>query len=500
MHSLEQVLKTARRAALTLALMVTAALVASPAAQASGPRPLFQMPFACGQTWEASTYDGHWPNQNSIDLAMREDDGDNISEGQPVLASAAGTVLEVGSDFDPSSVDGDPVFGHYVFLNHGGGWKTYYLHLEFQPPLTVGQSVAQGEQIGRTYNSGADAMHLHYTQVEDGTAVGIEFNGAPISTNKDNEASWGTWGSDGAEEMTSLNCPGNSFMGFNQNGMRYQLLYKPGSGDAKIVRLDADGTGVTTTYSDTWTKGWTHFTPFYLSGGQQHAFIYKSSTGLVKFLRLDSQGSGITTLATGTWGKGWTHFVSFSIGGNPYYLAYNSLTGSANIDRVNAEGSGATTVYQDAWIAGRTEIVPFTQGPNQYLLLYEGGSGAAKIVKITGSGNNIGVTTVWSDTWTTGWTSLVPLKHNGTVQFLAYKAASGKVKFLKANANGQGVQTLGETTWTKPWTAFSPLLIDGDAHILAYKAHTGTVKVLKLNGAGSGTSTIWTGSWTHGWA
>ena len=168
MHSLEQVLKTARRAALTLALLVTAALVASPAAQASGPRPLFQMPFACGQTWEASTYDGHWPNQNSIDLAMREDDGDNISEGQPVLASAAGTVLEVGSDFDPSNVDGDPVFGHYVFLNHGGGWKTYYLHLESQPPLTVGQSVAQGEQIGRTYNSGADAMHLHYTQVEDG--------------------------------------------------------------------------------------------------------------------------------------------------------------------------------------------------------------------------------------------------------------------------------------------------------------------------------------------
>ena len=78
MHSLEQVLKTARRAALTLALLVTAALAASPAAQASGPRPLFQMPFACGQTWEASTYtdnpdtegpDGHWPDEDSIDLA-----------------------------------------------------------------------------------------------------------------------------------------------------------------------------------------------------------------------------------------------------------------------------------------------------------------------------------------------------------------------------------------------------------------------------------------------
>ena len=102
---------------------------------------------------------------------MREDDVDNISEGQPVLASAAGTVLEVGSDFEPSNVDGDPVFGNYVFLDHGGGWKTFYLHLEFEPPLAVGQSVAQGEQIGRTCNSGADSMHLHYTQVEDGAAV-----------------------------------------------------------------------------------------------------------------------------------------------------------------------------------------------------------------------------------------------------------------------------------------------------------------------------------------
>jgi hypothetical protein len=499
MHCLEQVLKAARRGAFMLALLVTAVLAASPAAQASGPRPLFQMPFPCGQTWAASTYtddpdtpevDGHWPDEDSIDLGQW-DDGENISEGEPVLASAAGTVSQLITLGEGA---------YTVLLDHGGGWGTYYVHIETLPPLSVGDKVAQGEQIGRTFNSGADAMHLHYTQMRDGNAVRIEFNGKAISTHAGNEASYNTWGSDDAEELTSLNCAGNSFMGFNQNGMRYQLLYKPGSGDAKIVRLDSDGTGVTTTYSDTWTKGWTHFTPFYLSGGQQHAFIYKSSSGLVKFLRLNSQGSGITTLATGTWGKGWTHFVPFSIGGNPYYLAYNSLYGYANIDRVNPEGSGATTVYQDTWIAGRTEIVPFTQGPNQYLLLYEGGSGAAKIVKITGSGNNIGVTTVWSDTWTTGWTSLVPLKHNGTVRFLAYKAASGKVKFLKAKANGQGVETLGETTWTKPWTAFSPLLIDGDAHILAYKAHTGTVKVLKLNAAGSGTSTIWTGSWTHGWA
>ena len=100
MHSLEQVLKTARRAALTLALLVTAALVASPAAQASGPRPLFQMPFACRQSLErhprtptTRTRRGRTatgPTRTASTSLMRDDDGDNVGEGQPVLASAAG--------------------------------------------------------------------------------------------------------------------------------------------------------------------------------------------------------------------------------------------------------------------------------------------------------------------------------------------------------------------------------------------------------------------------
>ena len=51
-----------------LAVTAVSTLLASSAAEAAGPRPFFQMPFACGQTWEASTYDGHWPDQDSIDL------------------------------------------------------------------------------------------------------------------------------------------------------------------------------------------------------------------------------------------------------------------------------------------------------------------------------------------------------------------------------------------------------------------------------------------------
>ena len=40
--------------------------------------------------------------------------------------------------------------------------------------MVVGQTVAQGQQIGRI---GADEFHLHYTQLRDNVAVKIQFNG-----------------------------------------------------------------------------------------------------------------------------------------------------------------------------------------------------------------------------------------------------------------------------------------------------------------------------------
>ena len=132
---------------------------------------------------------------------------------------------------------------HRVFIDHGGGWTTAYIHLESLPPLTVGQQVAQGEMVGRISNSGAEAMHLHYQQMADGYPVRIRFNGELIDTHAGNLDSYNTWGTDDAERLTSLNCPGNSFVPFVQNGNRYQLVYKPSSGLTKIVRLDSDGAG-----------------------------------------------------------------------------------------------------------------------------------------------------------------------------------------------------------------------------------------------------------------
>ena len=147
-------LRAAALLAPVLALLMTIGLLASPAAQAAGPRPPFQMPFACGQTWEASTYGddpttsvvedhgGDGANANAIDLGQFQTSGDklsNISAGQPIVASAAG--IAENADV-PANLYG------WIDINHGYGWKTRYLNLKGSSPVENGDHVAQGEVIG----------------------------------------------------------------------------------------------------------------------------------------------------------------------------------------------------------------------------------------------------------------------------------------------------------------------------------------------------------------
>jgi murein DD-endopeptidase MepM/ murein hydrolase activator NlpD len=189
---------------------------------------------------EASTYSGHFPDADSIDLGEWTAQDANMGKGQPVVASADGTVLDVF--FGPG---GDT----RVYLDHGAGWVTHYLHLEQVPPLAIGQQVAQGEQIGRVGNTGTVADHLHFTQLADGNAVQIAFNGTLITTQAGNAASYGTWGN--GEKLTSANCPMDAFVNVDQVGIRSRLLYKPGSGAVKIVAFNSSGTGITTLWSAT---------------------------------------------------------------------------------------------------------------------------------------------------------------------------------------------------------------------------------------------------------
>ena len=242
------------------ALAATASLAASTAAQAAGPRPNFQLPVSCGQVWEASTYwtnpgeeneKKHWPNLNSVDLAQRDADANNLSEGEPALASADGTVTRV------KKADNGEV---QVFLDHGNGWETYYIHLVDVPPLTIGQAVAQGERIGTVGKSGADSPHLHYTQLADGVAVRVVVNGQEIDTWEGDESSWGHYG-DG-EKLTSSNCPGREFLPFDEAGKHHLVAYTPGTGATGIASINAAANGIVNPWHATWDLRWTHFMPF----------------------------------------------------------------------------------------------------------------------------------------------------------------------------------------------------------------------------------------------
>ena len=126
-------------------LAIIGGLLAPPAA-AAGARPPFQMPFRCGERWEAHTRYGH----RGVDWNFGNGSDDY---GKTVTAAAAGIA--------DSKYHGE--YGYYVDVDHGGGWVTRYAHL-LGAGLVEGP-VAQGEPIGRVGSTGSStAPHLHWEQ------------------------------------------------------------------------------------------------------------------------------------------------------------------------------------------------------------------------------------------------------------------------------------------------------------------------------------------------
>ena len=73
--------------------------------------------------------------------------------GEPVLAAAPGVVALVGSFY---------LGGNVVYLDHGGGLTTGYLHLS-ETRVAVGDTVTGGQRIGSVGASGrVTGPHLHW--------------------------------------------------------------------------------------------------------------------------------------------------------------------------------------------------------------------------------------------------------------------------------------------------------------------------------------------------
>ncbi|MDO3700126.1 M23 family metallopeptidase [Micromonospora sp. C28SCA-DRY-2] len=170
--------------------LVAVAVVVVPLLRPPGPRPLFQLPVACGETWQLGTYPGH----DDFDVDLFPTTGE--AWGRPVLASYAGTVTVAGINGSlggrtPDNPNGPRGRGggYWVKIDHGGKWETQYLHL-LEPPLVAeGQRVAQGQQIGRVGSTGnSGAPHLHYEQRRGWEKVETYFDGQPSGiTNDDTE-------------------------------------------------------------------------------------------------------------------------------------------------------------------------------------------------------------------------------------------------------------------------------------------------------------------------
>nr|WP_236647076.1 hypothetical protein [Micromonospora acroterricola] len=77
-------------ALVAVAALLGIAFVVVPLLRPPGPRPLFQLPVACGETWQLSTYPGH--DDYDVDLFPTEGE----AWGRPVLASYGGTVTTAG--------------------------------------------------------------------------------------------------------------------------------------------------------------------------------------------------------------------------------------------------------------------------------------------------------------------------------------------------------------------------------------------------------------------
>ncbi|WP_343868516.1 M23 family metallopeptidase, partial [Dactylosporangium roseum] len=156
-------------------------------AAAVGPRPLFQLPFACGARIQLGTYNGH--GDYEIDMSA--------STGTHLLASAGGIA------YQGHSTTG----GNQVSIMHDNGWRTLYLHLQDNSyQFTDGQRVEQGQYLARTGNTGTatSGPHLHYEQQNliNGSwrAVHAWINGVPTDITDDARAN--------SYMETSRNCPG----------------------------------------------------------------------------------------------------------------------------------------------------------------------------------------------------------------------------------------------------------------------------------------------------
>ena len=487
--TLRKIINRVQVNAITLSAVAMLGLVSSGAVVA---KPDFQFSASCGQVWDVSTYDNHWPDPDSLDATIRGSGQLNKGKGEPVRAMAPGVVTR---SYIRAS-DGEA----RVFIEHDDGWVTHYIHNQVTDYglIKEGRRVAQGEVIAFTGKSGASSVHQHITQINpSGKAVRQYFDGNAVKTYQADPGSWGHWGQTTAEKIRSANCAGNQFMTWSQGGENYLLTYRPSTSEGRILRLKENGQT-----EQTWIghlgSGWTHFAA-YRVGANVYATFYQGADGDVNFVRMHSQGAGFTKLGQTRWYDGWTHLVPFVRGGDAYVLAYSSLYGFVNVEKIHPDGSGTTNIKKTTWPKGYTSLLTYTSGPRHYLLSYKGSDGKFATRRISGSESALNFSIAWEQKRLAGWTTLLPMVHQGQNYMFGYEAPTGEAKIWRLDSHGQGFSKTGDKSMQKDWTAFAAWYTPSGAKMLGYKIRNGKRKAFSVDANGSGLSQIHSGSWNIGW-
>ncbi|WP_424185174.1 M23 family metallopeptidase [Actinokineospora sp. G85] len=215
------------------ALVVGGAGVASAA-------PSFQLPFPCGQVWSGQTRTNHSP-ANAIDFNRTNDEGD------PVVASAGGTVTRVADT-------GSTSYGRWIEIDHGSGWRSRYAHLSAQR-VSVGQSVSRGQTIGNVGNTGGSTgAHLHFEQLLNGAAQRIVFNGAQaLYWGTKNYTSNNGCGGGSTNPYTPAEVCGAGFTQINSAALgtagRVYLMYNASTGYNCVTTIKSTSVGTASSVS-----------------------------------------------------------------------------------------------------------------------------------------------------------------------------------------------------------------------------------------------------------
>ncbi|MEU6727632.1 M23 family metallopeptidase [Nonomuraea wenchangensis] len=213
--------------------------------------PSFQLPFPCGQSWTGNSSNSSAHQSYEIDFNRGSTADADL--GDTVVAAAAGTVVISAHQ---GSTNG---YGNLVKIDHGGGWASYYAHLNVRS-VSAGAQVKQGQKIGTVGNTSKPgnniSPHLHY-EVREGDGYpgnirkavfgGTTF-GYPTQTLTSKNSCSGSTNPHTPEEVCGSGYSVIDSAALGTAGTAY-LLYNSGNGYNCVVTLKKTSLGTATATS-----------------------------------------------------------------------------------------------------------------------------------------------------------------------------------------------------------------------------------------------------------